>query len=73
MTGNIPQYGDLDDHHIVPKTWGKDHGIKRDIDSILNRTPLTADTKRRVINERLPNTYLPEMIAANGDLLCVKF
>ena len=22
MTGNIPQYGDLDDHHIVPQSWG---------------------------------------------------
>lgn len=67
MTGNVPQYGDLDDHHIIPKAWGKDHGINREIDSILNRTPLTADTNRRVINERLPNIYLPEMIAANGE------
>ena len=23
MTGNGAQYGDLDDHHIVPKSWGK--------------------------------------------------
>ena len=25
MTGNVPQYGDLDDHHIVPKDWRKNH------------------------------------------------
>src|SRR5207237_780083 len=24
MTGNVPQYGDVDDHHIVPQSWGKD-------------------------------------------------
>jgi hypothetical protein len=23
MSGNIPQYGDLDDHHIVPQSWGR--------------------------------------------------
>jgi hypothetical protein len=66
MTGNVPQYGDLDDHHIVPKKWGQDHGLGSGIDTILNRTPLTADTNRKVINSRLPNAYLPELIAANG-------
>ena len=24
MTGDVPQYGDLDDHHIVPDAWGKE-------------------------------------------------
>ena len=67
MTGTVPQYGDLDDHHIVPKSWGKEHGLGSTIDSILNRTPLTADTNRKVINDRLPNEYLPELIAANGE------
>lgn len=38
MTGNVPQYGDLDDHHIVPKSWGKDLGLGNVVDSILNRT-----------------------------------
>jgi hypothetical protein len=33
----------------------------------LNRTPLSADTNRKVINDRLPNEYLPELIAANGE------
>jgi len=67
MTGNVPQYGDLDDHHIVPKSWGKEHGLAGLIDTILNRTPLTADTNRKVIRDRLPSEYLPELIAANGE------
>lgn len=67
MTGNVPQYGDLDDHHIVPKIWAKDHALETSIDTILNRTPLTADTNRNVIGDRLPNKYLPELIAANGE------
>jgi hypothetical protein len=68
MTGNVPQYGDLDDHHIVPKDWRKNHpGLGNLIDTILNRTPLTADTNRKVIRNRLPNAYLPELIAENGE------
>jgi hypothetical protein len=68
MTGNVPQHGDLDDHHIVPRDWGKAHSeIGTSIDTILNRTPLTADTNRHVISDRLPNAYLPELIASNGE------
>ena len=67
MTGNVPQYGDLDDHHIVPKSWGKENGLSGAIDTILNRTPLTADTNRKVIRERPPNQYLPELIAESGE------
>lgn len=67
MTGNVPQYGDLDDHHIVPKKWGQDHDLGGVIDTILNRTPLTSQTNRNVIRNRLPNEYLPELIAANGE------
>ena len=67
MAGTVPQYGDLDDHHIVPKSWGKGNGLGGAIDSILNRSPLSADTNRKVISDRLPNEYLPELIAANGE------
>ena len=67
MTGNVPQYGDLDDHHIVPRGWGKEQGLGGTIHTILNRTPLTADTNRNVIRDRLPNEYLPELVAANGE------
>ncbi len=69
MTGIVPQYDDLDDHHIVPKSWGKrkENGVGGVIDTILNRTPLTADTNRNVIGERLPNEYLPELMEASGE------
>ena len=69
MTGDAPQHDDLDDHHIVPKSWGKRAGndVGRDIDTILNRTPLTAETNRNVIRERLPNEYLPELIVNSGE------
>ena len=67
MTGNVPQHGDLDDHHIVPKSWGKEHEQRSLVDSILNRTPLTADTNRNVIRDRLPNEYLPELVAESGE------
>lgn len=67
MSGNVPQYGDLDDHHIVPKSWGKENGLGSAVDTILNRTPLTADTNRNVIHDGLPNQYLPELIEASGE------
>lgn len=67
MTGNVPQHGDLDDHHIIPVSWGKDHLEGNPIHTILNRTPLTTATNRQVINDRLPNEYLPELIAVNGE------
>ena len=67
ITGNPPQYGDLDDHHIVPKSWGKEKGLGRSIHTVLNRTSLTADTNRKVIRGRLPNKYLPELIGESGE------
>lgn len=67
MTGHAPQYGDLDDHHVVPKDWAKGKQLSTSIDSILNRTPLTADTNRNVVNSRLPNEYLPDLIAETGE------
>ena len=67
VNGHAPQHGDLDDHHIVPKTWGRGRQLRTSVDSILNRTPLTAETNRIVINDRLPNEYLPEMIKENGE------
>lgn len=65
-SGAIPEPDELDDHHIVPKSWGVKHLGGNAIDSILNRTPLTGETNRVVIHDRLPNAYLPELITANG-------
>lgn len=67
MTGNIPQHGDLDDHHIVPQSWGPANLGGNRIHTILNRSPLTAETNRHVIRNRLPNEYLPELIEENGE------
>ena len=66
MTGIVPQNADLDDHHIVPKDRGKELALDTSIDTILNRTPLSSNTDRGVINNRLPNEYLPELIEENG-------
>ena len=67
ITGNIPQHDDLDDHHIVPSSWGAKNLEGNLVHTILNRTPLTADTNRKVIGEKLPNTYLPELIEQNSE------
>lgn len=66
VSGAIPKPDDLDDHHIVPKSWGNTKGLGSSIDTILNRTPLTGKTNREVIHNSLPNQYLPELIATNG-------
>ena len=67
VTPTVPQHGDLDDHHIVPasKATGDLKGIN--VHTILNRTPLTAETNRHVINDRLPNDYVPELMANNRE------
>ncbi len=67
MTGNVPQYGDLDDHHIIPASKSATLGVGGLIHSILNRTPLTADTNRHVIADRWPSEYLPELMKQNGE------
>ena len=67
MTGSVPDHDELDDHHIVPKSWGRDNLTRKEVDTILNRTPLTAETNRKAINDRLPSQYLPELIEKNGE------
>ena len=67
ISGAAPQHSDLDDHHIVPQKWGKDNQCEDLVDSILNRTLLTAESNREIIRDRLPCEYLPEMIKKNGE------
>ena len=67
ITGVSPLHDDLDDHHIVPKSWGKGRSLSTSIDTILNRTPLSTDTNRNAIRNRLPNQYLPDLIKENGE------
>jgi hypothetical protein len=65
-TLDLPDYSQLDDHHIVPRSWGKDI-VGEDINSILNRTPLLPATNRHIISDRLPNEYLPKLFESNSD------
>ncbi len=67
ISGNIPQNSEIDDHHIVPDSWGKKNLNNNKWHSILNRSPLTSDTNRNLIRHRLPNEYLPELIKQNGE------
>lgn len=67
ITGGVARGDDLDDHHIVPQSWGKKNLPAKAVDTILNRTPLSADTNRNIISDKLPNEYLPEWIAKNGE------
>ena len=67
ITGNVPQHGDLDDHHIVPKSWEYASTLSTSIDTILNRSPLSGETNREIIGSRLPNQYLPKLAAKNGE------
>lgn len=66
VTGVIPRYDEVDDHHIVPKSWGKGRLPEGLINTVLNRTPLSNYTNRKVIGNKLPNVYLPKMIEQQG-------
>lgn len=67
ISGNIPLSEELDDHHIIPAAWGRKNLASNKINTILNRTPLTADTNRNIIRDRLPNEYLPEWFSSIGE------
>lgn len=67
ITGTVSMAGDLDDHHIIPKSRGDEFARKTSIDTILNRAPLTAETNRNIIRDRLPNEYLPELISNTSE------
>ena len=61
------QRNDVDSHHIVPKSWGRANGLDDQIDSVLNRAPLSAETNREIIRSSHPNEYLPEWIERAGE------
>src|SRR3989338_1068794 len=64
-TWDLPEYSILDDHHIVPKSWGERNASSL-ANSIANRTPLSDDTNRRILRDRLPNVYIAELINKYG-------
>ena len=67
-TAKAPKYDDIDDHHIVPRSWGTKQNFRKDIsiDTILNRTLLTSTSNREVIGNKLPNEYLPNLVKKYG-------
>jgi hypothetical protein len=67
LSGTFPGADEVDDHHIVPASWGKANGLDKLIDTVLNRAPLSAETNRHWISDRLPNEYLPKLIASSGE------
>ena len=66
MTGEeseIQSYFDesIDIHHIFPQKWCRDNGVEAArCDSVVNKTPLTARTNRR-IGGRAPSEYLQQI------------
>jgi hypothetical protein len=67
LSGTFPDANEIDDHHIVPASWGKANGLDKVIDTVLNRAPLSSDTNRHWISDKLPNAYLPKLIANSGE------
>ncbi len=63
---DLPDYSELDDHHIVPNSWGKKNNVS-DINSIVNRTLLTPDTNRYILKDKLPNEYIKQMFDDKGE------
>jgi hypothetical protein len=64
----VTQYFDLaiDIHHIFPRAWCETQGIKPDVyNTILNKTPLTAQTNR-IIQGHAPSLYLPALADSAG-------
>jgi hypothetical protein len=66
-TFELPEYSKLEDHHIVPRSWGKKNGLNNKIDTILNRVLISEKTNRIIISDKLPNIYLKEMLKKSGE------
>lgn len=64
-TWDLPEYSALDDHHLVPKSWGEKNAPHL-ANSIANRTPLSDDTNRRILHDDLPNVYMKKLIGKYG-------
>lgn len=57
----------VDIHHIFPKAWCQDQGIKPDdFDSIINKTPLSYRTNR-IVGGAAPSTYLSKLETGSAD------
>ncbi|MFC1776126.1 DUF262 domain-containing protein [Pseudomonadota bacterium] len=65
-TFQYPETNELDDHHIVPQSWGKNK-VGPEIHSVLNKTPISLHTNRQILSDRLPNEYLKELFDNNDE------
>jgi hypothetical protein len=63
----LPENSSLDDHHIVPHSWGIEKRLGNRINTILNRIPISDDTNRNVLRAQLPNVYLKEIFDSATD------
>ena len=67
QTGRVPNPADIQSHHIVPRSWSSQ--IQQDVssllDSVMNRTLITAETSRTFVRGRMPNEYLKELLEEN--------
>lgn len=66
IKGSMLQPDSMGNHHIIPISWGNKNLERGFVHTILNRTPLSAETNREVIQDRLPNEYLPNLIESAG-------
>ena len=55
------EYGNVEDHHIFPRSKAKDLHAENDIDSILNRT-LISDKTNKLFANKTPSEYLTGII-----------
>ncbi len=58
---------ELDDHHIFPKKFLEDKNVNKNVNSVLNKTLISASTNRS-INKKSPAQYVQGMIERHGDI-----
>jgi len=61
VRGDPPQYSNLEDHHIFPRSKAKQFNAGEDIDSVLNRT-LIFDKTNQFFTNKDPSEYLTEVM-----------
>ena len=68
QTGRVPNYADIQSHHIVPRKWFSqvdDDAVSLLVDTVINRTLITSETSRVFVRDRMPNEYLKELLEEN--------
>ena len=56
----------LDIHHIFPRAWCRDNGVKRSVyDSVVNKTPISYKANRMISRHKAPSKYLVALQSHN--------